>query len=318
MKFRRLAAGLLALLLLCCSSCGAAEGQKKTVAVIVKATGSDFWNNVRSGVNSAAIEYNVAVTFEGPEREEDYLKQNEMIAKAVEDGVDAIVLSAIDYNQCVPAVTAAADAGIRIITIDSAVNTDKTDVIIGTNNYEAGREAGEAAVALWSRQTPLRIGLVTHDENSENAQNREAGLRDYLEQVENAEITAVVHVDSNVNSATAGALSLLYAHPEINLLIGLNEWSTLGVGNAIRQRELGDTVQAVGFDSNVVSIGMLETGEMDTLLVQNPFSMGYLGVQAAALLLSGKSAADTVTAVTAVTRDDMFEEKNQKILFQFE
>ena len=40
---------------------------------------------------------------------------------------------------------------------------------------------------------------------------------------------------------------------------------------------LSEEVAAVGFDSNVVSVGMLETGEMDALIVQNPFAIGYLG-----------------------------------------
>ena len=45
----------------------------------------------------------------------------------------------------------------------------------------------------------------------------------------------------------------------------------------------------VGFDTNTVAVGMLETGEIDTLIVQNPFAIGYLGVKNAAELISGES-----------------------------
>ena len=68
---------------------------------------SDFWHAVKSGVEAAATEYNVSVTFEGPENEEDFEAQNRMIADAVQNGADVIVLSAIDYDKNAAAVNAA-------------------------------------------------------------------------------------------------------------------------------------------------------------------------------------------------------------------
>ena len=44
-------------------------------------------------------EYNVDVTFDGPENEEDYANQNKLIMSAVQNGADAIVLSAIDFEK---------------------------------------------------------------------------------------------------------------------------------------------------------------------------------------------------------------------------
>ena len=87
-------------------TCGAiilgCGGEQKTadynIAVIAKSTGSDFWQNVKRGVNAAAIEYNTNVTFIGPENEEDWSAQNTMIVSAVARGADAIVLSAIDLS----------------------------------------------------------------------------------------------------------------------------------------------------------------------------------------------------------------------------
>ena len=77
---------------------------------------------------------------------------------------------------------------------------------------------------------------------------------------------------------------------------------------------------AVGFDANVQSVQLLETGEMDALVVQNPFAIGYLGVQNASMLLRGESLSQEVqnTDVTVVTRDNMFDEDIQRILFQFD
>ncbi len=306
---------LTGVIILSCSNESASQSSY-TIAVIAKSTVSDFWQNVRRGVKTAATEYNIEISFDGPENEEDYISQNEMITSAVARGDDAIVLSAIDYYESVDAVNAAVAAGVRIVMIDSGVDSDKVSAFIGTDNYEAGRLAGEAA--LDAVDGDAVIGLVNYDPNSENGQEREAGLRALAEE-KGAVIAGVVNVDSNTESATAGAIELLGEYPEINVIVGFNEWTTLGVGYAVEELGLADKVAAIGFDSNVVSIGMLETGEVDALIVQNPFAIGYLGVQSAYLLLSGNEIEPRImTSATVITKDNMFDEQNQRILFRFD
>ena len=101
-------------------------------------------------------------------------------------------------------------------------------------------------------------------------------------------IVAAAAADSNIESAESKAAELLQKHPEINALIGLNEWTTLGVGAAIKKANAAGKIKTVGFDTNTVSVGMLETGEMGALIVQNPFAMGYLSVKTAAELKNGE------------------------------
>ena len=59
---------------------------------------------------------------------------------------------------------------------------------------------------------------------------------------------------------------------------------------------------------------------MDALIVQNPFAMGYLGVEKAAALISGESleSGEIYTDVTTVTKQNLFDDDIQKILFKFE
>ena len=329
---RIIAAALAAALLLCLTGCtGQFSDKKIKISVIAKATASDFWHNVFSGVNSAATEYNVDVSIQGPESEEDYLTQNAMIGAAVDAGADAIVFSAIDYYNSVDAVEAAVKAGVKVVIIDSPVNSSKVSLVIGTDNYAAGQMAAEAALSQGRRQQgqQLYIGIVNYDVNSANGQEREQGFRDRVAQDDAAEIVETINVASTTEDATAGAVALMERHPEINVLTGFNEWMTLGVGFAIEQLGASERVAGIGFDSNVVSIGMLETGEMDALIVQNPFAMGYLGVESAYNLVTGRAAApaadpaaapgklDVITVTTTITKENMFLDSSQKTLFKF-
>ena len=303
----------------CLCACSKTDS-KEYIAVIAKAVNSDFWHNVNNGVFSAATEYNVTVTFEGPENEENYYAQNSLIENAVKNGADAIVLSAIDYNNSVATVNAAVREGVKVIAIDSDVNSDAVSLFIGTDNIAAGKEAGKAAVDGFSADSEIIIGLVNYNANTDNGNQREKGFREYIGTVSNARIAASVTAESNEESATAAAEKLLKQNPRINVIVGFNEWMTLGVGNAVKNLGLSKKVRSVGFDSNLISVGMLETGEMDALIVQNPFAIGYLGIEKAAALISGESlpSREIYTDVTTVTKENIFDNDIQKILFRFQ
>ena len=318
MKFKKLIAALLSSVLLI-SLCACGKTEEIKVAVIVKSVDSDFWQNFKSGVDSAATEYNVNVTFEGPENEEDYAAQNKMISRAAENGADVIVLSAIDRTRNAPTVNAAVRNGVQVITADSALDSSLISLFIGTDNPAAGISAAKALEAQFSAGEKIRLGIVGCTEKTENILNRESGLREYFAGLENAEIVAAVSADSNTESAESKATELLQKYPEINALAGLNEWTTLGVGAAIKKAGAAGKIKTVGFDTNTVSVGMLETGEMGALIVQNPFAMGYLSVKKAAELKNGELSGDKTlyTAVTTVKKENMYDPDIQKILFSF-
>lgn len=312
-------AGMLLLLFLlagCTMTEQTLQPQKQKVAVIVKSTESAFWKSVLAGANAAASEYNIDFSFEGPQDEEDWETQNQLIDRAIEDGAGAIVFSAIDYEASVQALERAAELGLHIIIIDSDVKSERVSVRIGTDNFKAGQRA---AYALLNTSDKLKIGMVGFDTHSENGRKREQGFEDIVSGETGAEIVAKINCVSQSDLVKKETEALLRAHPEINAIVTFNELTTLGVGYAIEALGLGDQIRVVGFDNNVISVGMLETGEIDALIVQNPFAMGYLGVEAAATLLSGKNPpSDKVdTEVRAISREDMYTEQNQKFLFSF-
>ncbi len=307
------------LLIFSVSACADRRGEKSKIAVIVKALDSDFWHSVKNGVDSAAAEYNVDVTFDGPENEEDYANQNKLIMSAVQNGADAIVLSAIDFEKSADVVNKAAEKGVKIITIDSNVNSKQVSMFIGTDNIEAGKRAGEAVIGCVPDGEEINIGLINYYKSTENGIQREFGFRNYIDDISNADITASVNVNSNTESVVSAVTALLAENPKINVLVGFNEWMTLGIGIAIQRLGLTGKVHGVGFDTNTVAVGMLETGEIDTLIVQNPFAIGYLGVKNAAELISGESISEKgiYTNTVAVNKENLFDKDIQKMVFRF-
>ncbi len=294
------------------------ENRKHYIAVIVKSTTSAYWKSVFAGANAAKTEYNLEITQEGPADEEDWKTQNEMIDRAVENNAEVIVLSAVDYNNNAEAVNRAVEAGVKVVVIDSDVNSDMVSCRISTDNYQAGHMAG--AAVLDSPDENMYVGIVNFDAISANGQQREQGFRDEVSEDDRVTIVDAIHVNSNAESAREATKKMLEEYPQINVIVTFNEWTSLGVGYAIRDLDMGEETRVIAFDSNVVSVGMLETGEVDALIVQNPYAMGYLGIECAYRLINGQTLEQTEidTTTTVVTRENMFDSAIQRILFVFD
>ena len=316
-----LAALCLAAGLLCLSGCGAAPqpDARHSVALVAKSTQTEFWRSVFAGAEAAAAEYNVQLTAVGPETEEDYETQNRMIARAVDRGAEALVFSAIDFEKNAPAIDDAAQKGVRIVSIDSGVDSDRVSTYIGTDNYAAGQMAAQAA--LEQVEGPLTVGLVNYDEGSANGQERERGALDALAQCGRARVAAEITTLVDAEQARADTAALLARNPDINVLVAFNEPTSVGAARAVEELGLEDRVFLVGFDSNVATIEGLQRGSVDALIVQNPYAMGYLGVESAYRLLAGQGEAlepmvDTSTQI--VNQSNLFALDSQKALFAFE
>ena len=208
---------------------------------------------------------------------------------------------------------------MHIVSIDSGVGSGHVSAYIGTDNYAAGKMAAQAA--LERVEGPLLVGIVNYNEGTANGQERVRGAVDALTESGRARITAVTTTLVDAPRAQTDTIALLLDHPEINVLIAFNEPTSVGVARAIQVLERSEDIFFVGFDSNVVTIDGLQDGCVDALIVQNPYAMGYLGVESAYKLLTGqggglKAVVDTSTQI--VDRENIFTMDGQKALFAFD
>jgi ribose transport system substrate-binding protein len=86
-------------------------------------------------------------------------------------------------------------------------------------------------------------------------------------------------------------------------------------------REIGDArdITVVAFDSNVYSVDMLENGEINGLVIQSPYAIGFLGVETAYRLLKGNGVEPVIyTPVMLATRENMYDEEYKRLIFVFD
>lgn len=276
---------------------------------------NDFWSLLIEGVEMAAKENNAKVTIVAPESEEDIERQNELIEWAVKQNPDAILICPSSYTETTAYARRVVEADIPLILIDSAIDEDIAEAVIATNNIKLGEIQGSFMKQFVTEES--KIAIVGHVKNSSTALEREAGVRMGLAEYEDR-IVDVVFCDSDYDKAYRLMVELMEKHPDICLVAGLNEYSAVGAARAIKDLNLKDKVKVVGIDSSLEEIQLLEEGIFEGIVIQNPFKMGYLGVEAAVKLLNGERIIKNVdSGCELITKKDVYTEENQKLLFPF-
>ena len=209
---------------------------------------------------------------------------------------------------------------MKVVVIDSDVNSSGVVARIGTDNAQAGRMSAKAALDTEELDS-IVVGIVNCDVETQNCQERERGFRVALAADPRVQDIYTVNVPTDAELARQAARGLLLEHPDINVLVGFNEPLAVGTAQAVDELELNGQVREIAFDTNPVCVELLQKGAVSALIVQNPYAMGYLGVETAWRSLQGErfDASSLInTPTTTITRETMFTIESQKAIFSFD
>jgi ribose transport system substrate-binding protein len=269
------------------------DGGKPYIALVSKGFQHQFWQAVKEGAEQAAEEFDVEITFEGPDTEADVDQQLQQLQTALDKGPDAIGFAALDSQAADPYLQQAQDAGIPVIAFDSGVESDIPVTTAATDNKAAAAEAAKQMVELVGGSG--KIALVVHDQTSVTGIDRRDGFVDYIE--ENApdiEIVDIQYGGGDQLKSTDLAKAILQANPDLKGIYGSNEGSAIGVVNAVTELGLEGKLTVIGFDSGQAQIDAINDGLMAGAITQNPVGIGYETVKAAVEALDGKELPKTI------------------------
>jgi ribose transport system substrate-binding protein len=277
----RIVSGVLCVLLLA-GGCGKQE--RKRIAVIPMGRSHLYWQSIHAGAVAAAQELNVDIVWNGPATETDYSGQLQIADAMINQRVDAIAIAPIDRTAMVSVVERAAREKIPVVIFDSGINTDNILAQVSTDNYRGGVLGAERIGKLLAGKG--KVAMVAVQPGSASTMLREQGFEETLHK----SFPGIQIVDKRYGMADfAKSLSatenMLTAHPDMDALFASNESSTVGAAQALKGRK--GHVLLVGFDSSPTLLEDLQSGLIDSLVVQDPFRMGYNSVQAAVKKLRG-------------------------------
>lgn len=281
-------------------------------------TSNDFWNQLISGIESAASEYNVSIEIMAPDAEQNIDQQNEMIREAINKKPDALLVSPSSYTESTDVLKEASDKGICLVFVDSCVDREIQDLTFATNNITAGRKLGEYALSLLDEnQKEPQIAVISQAEDTSTARDRVAGFRSGVAQYED-NIVDVVYCNSDYDISYAQTRELLEKYPDLNIIAGMNDPSTLGAARAVRDAGIEDQVIIVGIDSSMEAVSFMEQGVMQGLVLQKPFKMGYIAVRETVRYLNGNKVLKSIdSGCELVTMDNIYTSEIEKLIFPF-
>ncbi len=305
---------LVALLLLATTACRQ-DSSKRVIGVVPKGTNHIFWQTVRAGALAAADEFDFAILWNAPQIETDSSRQITIVENLINRKVDGIVLAPVDEEALVGVVERAAEHGIPVSIFDSALNSDRIISFIATDNYSSGVMAAERMGKILDGRG--KVGVIGFMPGSASTMKRESGFVDTIEkQFPGIEVVGVKYTMADRAKALAEAENLMTAHPDLAGLFADNESSTDGTVRAVKQRGMAGKVQIVGYDASPELIEELKAGTIDSIVVQNPFKMGYESTKAIGLHLRGEQPVREMdSGAHLILRENLDQPAIQELLF---
>lgn len=303
---RRIRKGILVLLLIGAAAC--AKRDRLVIAVVPKGQAHIFWQTVHAGAVAAGQELNVEIRWNGPASEIDFTRQINIVDDFINQRVDGIALAPSHGESLVPIVERAAQERIPVTIFDSGIQTEKYLSYVSTDNYKGGVLAGMRMGEILPGGG--KIAMIGTIPGSVSTTERENGFRETVQR----EFPALTlgpfqYGMSDRAKGLAVAEDILTAHPDLVGIFCSNESGTLGAVQAAKAKGVAGKVKIVGFDTSPTLIEDMEAGNIDSLVVQNPFRMGYLAVRTLVdHLREGRPERRIDTGATVVTASNLREQ----------
>ncbi len=285
------AAGLL-------SAAGCAEAPKGALGsvrfvFIVKTLNSDYWQACLAGGREAARQFGLdALQFTGANSEANIQGQIELVEDAVAKRPAFIVLAPTAMTALDNTIDTAVKAGIKVILIDSAANTDQYQTFLATDNHAGGVLAAQTLADAIRRKTGRASGQIAYSTFLSGVGSltlRDAGFLAGLKAY--PELQLVAHKDAAGDQSVKpiGIVSdTLTRFPNLVGYFADTLITLEGAVTAFRENHVDSKkVSLVGFDPSPSLVRDLQTGVVDGIILQDPYQMGYGGVAYGVLAAAG-------------------------------
>ena len=295
----------------------AQAAETKTIYVLVKVLGNQYWSIVEAGAKKAGEDLGCNVVIIGTAAESEVEKQVGLLQDAVSAQADGIVIAPLDRKALINPIAEQFKSGIPMVLIDSSVDSEDYSAALLTDNFAAGKLAAETLLTnLKAAGTPEdKEGVVAVTIGSSGSQaiiDRDEGFKEYWDANAPAAWTVLwdeVKVnDGDVAKATAFGQDFMTAYPDtLMALFAPNNGSTVGFVKALEESGRTD-IAMVGFDFSAEMEAIVRNPEFNvSTILQRQYFMGYDGVKLALELSNGGAVAEKVidTGVMVVSVDNV-------------
>ena len=244
---------------------------------------SDFWTIARKGTEKAAKDIpGIEVEFRiNPDNTA--AEQQRIVDDLLAKGIDGIAISPVDPANQSPMLNRAASQALVVTQDSDAPNSNRT-CYIGTDNVEAGRQAGRLVKEAMPQGGKIMVFVGVLD--AQNARERFQGLKEALAG-SNVQIVDVRTDNTDRVRAKSNAADTIVNVPDIAGLVGLWSYNGPAILSAVKEANKVDKIKIVAFDEEDETLGGIRDGAIYATVVQQPFEFGYQSMALMAKILGG-------------------------------
>jgi len=284
----------------------AAAKKNLTFGYVVNDMSHEWYQNIVKGAQSRAAE--LGITLKVADAAMDVGKQVTQIENLLTEGVNVQIITPVDVKALSSVMKEASDAKIPVISESNVIEGAKT--YVGIDNKSGGMKAGKwfAEYAKKNNIDPkiLIVGLPAFAD----CRMRVEGFKAALDE-SGLKYEIVQEVDGQGSKETSLKVSqdAITAHPEVNVIFGINDNSTTGAMAAYKEAGLDEgklTAIGFGFEGNVGREALLSGGPYKAAVAMFPDFVGVNLIDAAVMAANGEALPENYESGTVVITQDNF------------
>lgn len=263
------------------------------IAVIAKSSNNPVFLAARTGAEAAAKELSaqpggprVEVMWLTPPQEDGQV-QAQRIRQAVNEGANAVLISASDAGKVQGAIDDAVARGVEVMTFDSDVPQSKRFAYYGVDDVEIGRTVMRELSQQLNGQGS--VAILAGNQNAPNLQARARGVREEAANHPGIKVVDTFNHIETPQDAAAEVIRVNNAYPEVT------GWAMVGGWPLFTQTLLTDLdpnrTKVVAVDALPAQLPYVERGIAPVLVAQPVYQWGYIGVKTIVDKLQGRQVA---------------------------
>jgi ribose transport system substrate-binding protein len=267
---------------------------------------SDFWNIADKGVRKAEKELGIKAQVFRPLKTE-VAEQQRIIEDIMVQNFDGMAICAINPDAMTPLLDRVA-AKMPVVVHDSDAPKSQRKAFVGTNNVEAGRLAGQAAIAALEQAkiSKGKVAMFVGRIDMQNSIDRKAGIDETLGKKPGIEILPIFLDGADRAKAKKNVEDALARYPDLVMVIGLWSYNGPAMVDAVRSSTRAKKPLIVAFDEEEETLKAVGDGLIFAAIVQKPFEFGYQSMKALKDVKDGKSIPSVIdTGISTIKKDNL-------------
>ncbi|MGN1033820.1 MAG: D-ribose ABC transporter substrate-binding protein [Intestinibacter sp.] len=217
---------------------------------------------------------------------DDAAKQTSDIEDLISKKISVLIVNPVDSDAVAPAVEDAVTKGIKVISVDRAVNGVDVDCAIASDNVAGAKMATEYLVELVGEGA--KVAELEGVSGASATIDRGAGFHE----VADKQLDVVTKQTANFNRSEGMTVmeNMLQSNSDIKGVFAHNDEMALGAVEAIGSKD----IVVIGFDATDDALTAIKDGKMAATVAQKPDLMGQTAVETAVKLINGESVEKTI------------------------